>query len=73
MSVECFFHSHKGTVLRDFLLQGFFMNPLPLKLGSFRIFFREFAEIQYSQVPPAQLVLLLPVANNRDNIRLMTP
>jgi hypothetical protein len=35
--------SLKGTVLRDFLLQDFFMNPLPPKplkitLGSFRIF-----------------------------------
>ena len=79
----------KGTVSRDFLLLVFFMNQFPPSPRVFHLdrfeFFRKFAEIFASQgappvsttpvaiFPPVSLLLLTPVANNENNIRLQSP
>jgi hypothetical protein len=66
----------KETVSRDFLLLVFFLNQFPPSprvshLDRFK-FFRKFAEIFASQGAPPVSMSFTPVANNGNNIRLLT-
>jgi hypothetical protein len=79
----------KGTVSQDFLLQVFFMNQFPqpqsIPLGLFQFFSKIRRDTVASQgaplvsttsaeiLSPVSLVLLIPVANNGNNIKLLRP